>query len=205
MSTFYGSIDLGSDILDDNMKQILLEMILAEQCGGCVAGSRVPMQGDRLCAEAVDAAVHTSSHFLIIIETITGSIFGAVAHSFLPVPAMSSVSSAWTTLHQHNFLFSLCGPGSRMGERGPTIPLKLGASEPKLHVHLSNCGFHMGTDLVALCSKPVCMPNQYCSVDASYGLPLGKSLVNGTLCGSPGTASYTALKTEVFSLVISSQ
>ncbi len=199
MTIFDGSIDIDSSILDDRMEQLVLEMILSDSCGGHAAAVSVPHDDAHVEASSLQNSIRDNCMLLTVIESITGSIFGGVAHSFKRAPSLETASTVWTTRHQNNFLFSLGTPGVLKN----SMPFKLLASNPKVDVNLSNCGFHMGTDLVALCDHPVCMPNQYCTLAPGYSLPPGQTLQNGTLCGSPGTPSYYPQNIEFFSLTVS--
>jgi hypothetical protein len=217
------TICLESSILDDHLKHTLMRMIVGDS-GGHVKGSLLlshtlerTVDGSRdnsivgrasisggVSAASFNAAVRNEHGvFLVVLENWNGCIFGACVHDQYGATSSDPASSG----HPGNFLFSLgtSGLSGVSDSSKSTSPLKLFASSSSQNFFTSSFGLHMGTDLVAFFSpgSSVCAPYKYCDVAPGYSLPPGESLQEGTLCGTPGTASYTACRTEIFSLIIS--
>ena len=187
------SFNIDSDILDIRMKRQLGEMILGWGSEGDVEATMVHCRDAVATCSTFEAAVRHTSEVLVLVERGNGFIFGAVVYdndcsknrTGGKIPARSAES----------FLFSLGKPDGYC--KDIPRPLKLLSCDPS-----SANGLRLGTDFMVFCSRPVCMPSKYCVVAPGYALPPGKSLRNGTLCGSPGVACYSPRRTEVFSLVI---
>jgi hypothetical protein len=189
------SFQIDSDILSFGMKRLLLDMILGEdgEAEGTVSATLVHAKDSRASAATFEAAVRHTTEVLVIVERGNGFLFGAFICDDDDTRMRTGHHMSLMGVPTQSFLFSLGG-----GQYSRIGPLKLLASESR-----ARNGLHLGTDFMPFCIRPVCMPNQYRTVASGYSLPLGQRLQNGTLCGTPGTAGYTARRTEVFSLVIS--
>lgn len=200
---FCKTISIDSSVLDEPMKHTLMKMIMVDKnAGGSVRGQRIHTHVAGSVNAGFDTALAHRSDVVVVVESSNGCVFGAYIRDLVGTRAHTGPTGHYTMGHPDNFLFSL-------GWRGElTPPLKLLASRRNKNVYVSGEGLHMWTDLVVSCSPSAahtrtCSPSKYCTVAPGYQLPPCESLRDGTLCGSPGTARYTARKTEVFSLFIS--
>jgi len=119
----------------ENDLQIPIELIHTEQEGAS--------------ASQFDAKVKNKKDILVVIKASTQYVFGAFIHDKF------GGSGGWIIGSDHNFVFTL--GDSRQDPK----PLKLAKTPGTQSIHISSCGFHVGSSgaLVAFCSTSTNFPN----------------------------------------------
>jgi len=165
-----------SKILDINMETILLSMFPP---GGRRTFRLVHDSSKGTAASDFDNAVKGLSPTLIVIKSTTHYVFGAY------VQDRWGQGNGWIGGSKDTFLFTF-GNNS--------TPVKLLHSGNGNGIHISSCGLHLGSDLVAFCSHS-CNPQVYTTVAPGYN-----AVVNNTLLA--GSPNWKPLVMEVFAVDI---
>eukprot|EP01125_Pyxidicula_operculata_P007628 TRINITY_DN2589_c0_g1_i1.p1 TRINITY_DN2589_c0_g1~~TRINITY_DN2589_c0_g1_i1.p1 ORF type:complete len:317 (-),score=58.78 TRINITY_DN2589_c0_g1_i1:123-1073(-) len=159
-----------SNILNEDMVQQLAKMIPPN-----IESFRMVHDCSRgKDASSFDRAVKGLSKTLVIIESSQRRVFGAfIADTW-------GQGSGWIPGSRDTFLFAL---GNK--------PIKLLHSGSGNGIHISSCGLHLSSDLVAFCSHS-CSPSVYNKVASEYEANAESNL------SIAGETNYTPLKMEVF-------
>jgi len=165
-----------SKILDINMQNILLSML--PPGGGRRIFKLVHDSNKGIIAKDFDQAVKGLGPTLIVIKSTTDYVFGAY------VQDTWGQGGSWIEGSKDTFLFTF-GNNS--------TPVKLLHCGKGNGIHISSCGVHLGTDLIAFCSHS-CTPQVYTKVAPGYSAVVSNKLL-------AGSQSWTPLLMEVFAII----
>eukprot|EP01105_Mastigella_eilhardi_P017902 TRINITY_DN4125_c0_g1_i16.p2 TRINITY_DN4125_c0_g1~~TRINITY_DN4125_c0_g1_i16.p2 ORF type:complete len:262 (-),score=55.81 TRINITY_DN4125_c0_g1_i16:60-845(-) len=178
-STFLNELDMQSTILSAPMKKSLRKMLP----GGWrnIKCHTILTSAAGTEAAQFDNTVKGVGPFLIVIRANTNFVFGAYVADTFGAPG------GWIPGSLETFLFSF-------GDCNAAIhPVKLCHSGSGNGIHISSCGLHLGTDLVAFCSHRS-TPQVYTTVDPLFS---SVTLNDTTLAGR---GEWQPLFTEVFAV-----
>jgi len=164
-----------STILDASMQQHLLSMFPPGVIGEF---SLVHDSTRGITATDFDKAVKGVGPTLIVIKSTTNYVFGAYVRDTW------GQSGAWIVGSQDTFLFTFGNTFS---------PVKLLHCGTGNGIHISSCGMHLGTDLVAFCSH-TCNPQVYTKVAPGYIATVDNRLLAVASSYTPALKEFFAVK-----------
>ena len=169
------NISISSKILTKEMEKHLCLMLPTKRL---LKFKLIHDSSKGMAASQFDPAVKGVSPTLIIIKSSTNYVFGAFVEDVWGTPG------GWIQGSNENFLFTF-------GNLNVISPIKLLHKGSGDGIHISSCGMHLSSDLVAFCSHS-CSPSVYTKLAPGYP-PVE---INGNLVA--GATNWTPSFMEVF-------
>ncbi len=166
-------LKIETKILTKPLMKMLADMFIVQRKAFKLIHDSVKDTG----AANFDAAVKNKSPTLILIKNNLNYIFGAYVFD------RWGIAGGWIPGSKENFLFTF-------GTENNVKPIKLLGNGGN-GIHITSCGLHLGSDLVAFCSH-TCTPQVYTQIAPGYP----NVLVTNTLLA--GANRWTPTLMEVF-------